>query len=898
MKSRKLLIGLLTLMFAAGISAIIPAVAYGQAALGLNWTSLGPDNYSGRTRALLLSNQDQQHKTLYAGGVSGGLWKSVTKGLTWTQIPTDNVILNVSCIAQSPNGDIYVGTGEGFASERFNLFSGFIGQGIYKSTDGSTFTKLSSTDPGTTNNPAAEWAIVNKIAAGDNKVYAATNGGLKVSMDGGATWVLAKAGDVNLSEPSTEVDIATDGTVVASVGNKVYLSANGAADAFALISSDNTGENLLPHSNLARIEMAFAPSDVNTIYAVLIANGFDATYMKGGLVGVYVSKDKGQTWRLIGPGGSTQFNVFGSSTTHYGDYAACVTVDDNDPETLYVGGINIWRGKKVLETGFYEWQAKTSATSRYHNLVFQPGTDSIAYIATDQGIFTTNNDFEIITALNRNYKTSMFYSVAADHMGRVIGGTQGNGVVFIDGNGNTPQAGNMIVPGITLTPPSPRIVGGSVEFSMINPTAIFYSSNAGLMERSADLGFSIAAEFAGAIPAPLLFGFYTPFTMWESFNNLNSPDSINYIANVDHVAGDVIEVKSKTANYKIKYTFTQPLALGDSVKIQDIISNRFFVGISNAVYMTKEALDFSKEPKWFKIANINGLPTSLAYSDDANYLFVGTSEGRLYRIANIAGAHDSITAHVNSPWSIISTTMIEEFTGRYITSVSVDQNDPARVIVTLGQYGNNDYVYFTTNSLDQDPSFSSVQGNLPKMPVYSSLFEMSTSNVLLGTEAGIYTATSLGTNTNWTSENDGMGKIPVFAIRQQTVSRPWTETVPGLVPGAIYIATLGNGIFENRLYVGLDRPDPKNKVNTSMLQVYPNPVTNQINFNINPVNASNVMVKIYDLRGNLVSVHNLGNISKGLQRISIEAGQLHSGTYFMQVITGNESQKAKFIVVK
>lgn len=943
MKSRKLLIGLLTFMFGAGVFVLSTSETFGQEAnkatldnlgggidngwgylsgirnnqttgtvnltdvmnarnqvsgfrasnaLGLNWTSLGPDNYSGRTRALLLSNQDAQRKTIFAGGVSGGLWKSTTSGLTWTQINTDNIILNVSCIAQAANGDIYVGTGENFASGRFNMFSGFIGQGIYKSTDGTNFSRLASTDPGSFNNPDAPWAFVNKIAVSDSKIYAATNGGLQVSTDGGQTWTLAKAGSANLNEVSTEVDIASDGTVAASVGNKLYISANGASDGF-ILESGQVGENELPHDAIARIELAFAPTDASTLYAVLIADGTASGYLQGQLFGIYVSKDKGQTWRLIGPGASTVFNVFGNyaNTTHYGDYVASVVVSDTNADLVYVGGINVWEGKKVLETGFYQWQQKSSGNvTTFHNIVFDPINSGIAYVSTDQGVYTTSNDFASLATLNRNYRTSMFYTVAYDDKGRVLGGTQGNGVIFIDGEGNTPEAGTQILS---------SNVGGSVEMSMINPTAMFYSSNGGAMYRSADLGVSIANEFVDAITSTNSGVFMTPFRMWESFNNPNSRDSITYITDVNHAAGDVMQVKSKTGSFPFNYTFTEPLLKGDSVKIQDIVSNRFFIGVTNAVYMSKGALDFGNLPKWFQIASIDGIPSAMAYSKDANYLFVGTQSGKVYRIANIALAYDSIRADISSPAVIISTSLIQDFAGRYVTSISVDPNNDASVVITLGNYGNTDFVYRSTNALDQTPVFNSIQGNLPKMPVYSSLIEMNTSNLIIGTDFGIFSASSLGANTQWTSENNGMGAIPIMSIRQQTATRPFIDGKSGITnTGAIYVASHGNGIFENRMYVGIDRPFVNGSNGNELINVYPNPVNNQINFNLNMENPSQVSVKVYDLKGNLVDFYNHGLVNKGQQKVSFKADNLINGTYVLQVTVGNEMKSAKFVVVK
>ena len=40
----------------------------------LLWTEMGPDNVGGRTRAILIDKDNPN--LIYAGGVSGGLWKS------------------------------------------------------------------------------------------------------------------------------------------------------------------------------------------------------------------------------------------------------------------------------------------------------------------------------------------------------------------------------------------------------------------------------------------------------------------------------------------------------------------------------------------------------------------------------------------------------------------------------------------------------------------------------------------------------------------------------------------------------------------------------------------------------------------------------------------------------
>ena len=75
-----------------------------------HWNSMGPLNYGGPTKAIIIDNQDASGNTLFAGSTSGGIWTSTNYGATWSMIEMDEV-LNVSSICQADNGTIYVGTG-------------------------------------------------------------------------------------------------------------------------------------------------------------------------------------------------------------------------------------------------------------------------------------------------------------------------------------------------------------------------------------------------------------------------------------------------------------------------------------------------------------------------------------------------------------------------------------------------------------------------------------------------------------------------------------------------------------------------------------------------------------------------------------------------------------------
>ncbi len=205
-----------------------------KSSLNLQWDEMGPDNVGGRTRAILVDRDNPN--LIFAGSVSGGLWKSATGGTSWIHV-TDNsdffANLAVVSICQAVNGDIYFGTGEGMYYQSGTGSGGLIGQGMWKSTDhGETFTRLTSTIPTVLNENNVKWAIVNKLDADPvdpNKIYAATNEGLMVTYDGGNTWknpILNIAGGELTSEASV-VKVASDGAVIASVGIKAYISATG-----------------------------------------------------------------------------------------------------------------------------------------------------------------------------------------------------------------------------------------------------------------------------------------------------------------------------------------------------------------------------------------------------------------------------------------------------------------------------------------------------------------------------------------------------------------------------------------------------------------------------------------------------------------------------------------------
>ena len=102
----------------------------------MKWVSRGPGNVGGRTKGMMFDPNDNSDETVFAGGVSGGLFKNTSisdQNSEWIHI-TNGIPSNipVSSITYDPNDTkiIYVGTGESYTGAEA------LGNGLWKSSDG------------------------------------------------------------------------------------------------------------------------------------------------------------------------------------------------------------------------------------------------------------------------------------------------------------------------------------------------------------------------------------------------------------------------------------------------------------------------------------------------------------------------------------------------------------------------------------------------------------------------------------------------------------------------------------------------------------------------------------------------------------------------------------------
>ena len=924
-------------------------------AFDLDWTLLGPNNLGGRTRAILFDNRDASGLTVYAGSVMGGLFRSDNGGDNWYQIATNVGNMNVTSITQAGNGDIYVGTGEGFSVRKYTVLddwgyaNGLMGQGVFKSSDGNTFTLLQSTKPTINGNNELEWGYVNEIAAhpGNGMVAAATNTGLKISNDGGSTWQIAKADDgTELNFSSGDVKMATDGMIVAEVNKLCYVSPDGNLNNFILRSGDSTYN--IPKLGISRMEFAVSEASNDIIYAL-------AVNAAGALVNIYRSDNKGETWSIIGPGGSGNFNIFNAGTTYtsgIGLYAAMIETYPNDPDHIIVGGYSVWDGKKIAEDGYFQWSLRSSATGDWlsqnflwkgqHVCKFMPGTESTFLIGTNGGISKAivNPSYFEFRFSSKDFIGSQFYTVAwTQEKKNVMGGAQDIGTIFIDGaqNNNDNKRGKDLWTTASNTPDGAS--GGYCAYSTIYPPAVIYSRFPHVNPGEAVETFVRRNEYGGGPDwsANMFNGdyntkdsaFITPFLMYENYEDYNCKDSVGMKITRNYAANSLVWVESNNGKRPFKYITPVALVPGDSIVVPDIISARYFVGGDGQVLMTKQVIQFNVSPEWFIISDkshngVEDLPQCMAYSSDANHLFVGNDKGKLFRISNIKYAYNESTADVSSPYCVISSKKIPIYLpgttdeiSQVITSIAVDPNNDNNVILTLGNYGNTHYVYYTTNALAETPVFRSVQGDpgnggLPQVPAYSSLIEMDPDNgmVFVGTEHGIYVTDNINaSNPTWVAEMKNVGSVPVFMIRQQTV-RKGNDTLMLINQdttfvihhgvnnfGVIYGATQGRGLIRLDAFqkpVGISEPGkPASK---SGFQVYPNPATDRVTVSYENDDIAAISINIYDLMGKLVKSVDLGVNPVGKHEAILNCSNLTAGTYIIRLTAGNRQSSSKLII--
>ncbi|MBE6342049.1 MAG: T9SS type A sorting domain-containing protein [Lentimicrobiaceae bacterium] len=916
----------------------------------LNWTSLGPDNYGSLTRGIVYDNQDATNKTIYIGTMGGGVFKTTNGGITWASVSQN---LMVSCMVQTEDGTIYIGTGDGRGAHNQNGLSelnyetSFVGTGIYKLGSETPVENTSSV------------AFVNDMAVYGNKVYAATNEGI-MSIEGNT------ASNIKEGE-AFGIEVCSDGELIAVIGSDVYMQDDN--DEFVAITTGE--ENMLPAEDTYKI-IAVSPSDHNYIYVAYLKNSSETG-------NIYYTSNHGETWETAYTA-TAMYDIFGSR----GMLDNAMKVYPNDPRKVLIGGQNLWVMRDVFGEGIFRmecissgagFQIAQSGGAFYYNyqyihygiqeITFNPANVNEFFVGSEGGIFkgtcsaAAGYQFEgcnryMINAENHTSVARMFSVGFAGDNNMTLGGSLDHGTinVFGDPTTNSITEGNAIYPNDIATTNAAETygsfdytkAGGPCAISTINPQIMFVTTTgsnavgtplmrtqtAGYDYDKENFAYSATEQSSSSTYKPAIVNtnaFRTPIALFENYNDTKAVEFAKYI-NRDTLAipaGDKIQLRSHNSEYPFEYILEAPLAAGDSIEVQDIISSTMVVAVEGKVFMTRDALVFNEVARWWQIGSITGIPNALTISADGDIAYVGTIEGKLYKATGLTDAVTELAAigqaevpavpgvdgtdSIPAVPAIPSVITFEEmdgtvFNGQAITSIAINPNDANEVIVTLGNYGNENYIFHATDGA----TFSAVTSPT-QAPVYSSLIESTTGKVFVGTENGVYTSDDMNT---W--KPTAITGVPVMEIKQQLqanhdnayvylvdeIGDITTITYPGINnEGMIYIATYGRGLYrcDNYLVSGSELGIEEPTMSQSFeMNIFPNPIVSDATINFNVADKAQVTMQVYDLSGRMVMNQVLGTYGEGSHSANFNVNGLTSGTYIVRVQAGTVSNTTKILV--
>ena len=278
----------------------------------LPWIQRGPANIGGRTRGLIIDPDDADHNTWYAGAASGGIWKTIDGGNTWTNLSDEfsNLSVNAMAMPASNSNIIYAGTGESFPGGAH-----IAGNGIWKSSDkGVTWTQLSST--ATDEN----FAFINRIvinSGNEDEILVATETGIFKTINAGVDW------------------------------EQVYSSAKGIED---LVPDPECPDTLYAGENSVGIVRSFDGGDTWTVTSTGLGMGtrfevavspvnhdylFTSVHVSSTVSDVYISKDNAHTW--------TKFNSTQNFLGGQGNYDNAIEAHPYNTNEVFVGGVDMWK---------------------------------------------------------------------------------------------------------------------------------------------------------------------------------------------------------------------------------------------------------------------------------------------------------------------------------------------------------------------------------------------------------------------------------------------------------------------------------------------------------------------------------------------------------------------------
>ena len=834
--------------------------------VGAGFFSRGPVNMGGRTRAIAIDVTDEN--IFFAGSVNGGLWRSTDAGANWTRVSSLNQNPAITSIAQDKRpghtNTWYYTTGEGVGASAGASGAYYLGNGVFKSTDGGlTWNLLVSSTSGTPQSFDTPFDITFKVVTDpsdliNDVVYVACYGTIYKSMNGGGTWNIDR-GSTSVYSYFADVDVSTTGVVYGALDSDGAQKGIWRKDpALGWFSISPPGWDT---GSFARVVIGINPSNENEVYFLgetpnmgkMTTNWkgdpewnslWTYTYISGNGTGA------DGTWVDLSPNIPFDGSQLGNFNSQ-GGYDLLVAVHPSDPNTVIIGGTNLFRSSDGFTTsnntafiGGYDQAATIPFYTNYlnhhsdqHGLVFVPSNPDMVFQSNDGGLNFTSNiraNPVVWQELNEGYITSQFYTIALDHgtsgSDIIIGGTQDNGTWFTNSS-------NPLIP---WTHPG---LGDGAHCAIDDGHQNYYMSRQ-----------------EGRI------GKYS----------LDAAGNILGFRRMDPIGGS-------------DYLFINPFILDPNN------TNRMYLGEGTKIWRNDSLNSIPLTGEWDTISTgwirlpdtvpaAGARVSCMAVSKSApNRLYVGTSKRSIYKIENPESATPVMTEISSNAFN----------SGSYVNCIAVDPNDANKLIAAFSNY--NIYsLYYTT---DGGLIWTKIGGNLEANSAgtgngpsirWVTIAPTATGNVYFaGTSIGLFATNTLnGLNTAWTHiATNEIGNIVVDMMDFRTSD------------GLLAIGTHGAGVFSTNITDTLFTKLNKVPFLSTELEVYPNPAGSEFMLRYELKKPVEMKIRMFDVKGNEI-MHVIKEAQlAGIQEFSFSRAGLSEGIYFLKLESGGELVAIRKLVI-
>jgi photosystem II stability/assembly factor-like uncharacterized protein len=675
---------------------------------GLKFRLIGPAVASGRVMSIAVNPQNKFE--YYVGVASGGVWKTINDGTTWTPVFDSEGSYSIGWVTLDPNDAsvVWVGSGESNSQRSVSY-----GDGIYRSEDGGKDWK----NLGLKKSEHIGRVVIDPR---DSKViYVAAEGplwgsggdrGLYKTTDGGKNWKAVLTISENTGVTDVQLDPSNPDIVYAAAYQRrrhVFTLIDGGPESAIYKSTDagatwNKVTSGLPSVDMGRIGLVVSPADPNVVYAAI-----EATDGKGG---IFRSSDKGATWE--------RRNEFDQGAMYY----ARVVADPRNVDRIFVMNVQLQEsldGGKTLH--------KINELNHHgdnHAIWIDPDNTKHWLLGSDGGMYETWDDAKS-WEFKANLPTVQFYDVAVSNDGpfyQVCGGTQDN--FSWCGPARTRDVNGIVNSDWYVT------TGGDGFRSQVDPVdsnTVYAESQYGVLVRyDKATGQEVVLQpQEGKGEPPLKWNWDSPI---------------------------IISPHSHTRLYFAANKLFRSDDRGDTWK-----------AISGD--LTRQ-IDRNKLPVMGKVWGPDAVAKNQSTSFYGNIVALAESpkrEGLIY-----VGTDDGLIQVTNDSGG--TWTKYEKFPGvpenTYVSRLAGSNHDANILYAAFDNHKNEDFRPYLLKSVDNGRTWSSIAGDLPENgPVLAFAEDTASPNLLfVGTEFGAYFSIDAGQH--WVRLKGG---LPTIAVRDMLI---------------------------------------------------------------------------------------------------------------------------------